>query len=62
MYWHQSVTPNTMTDPMQAKIFKLLPLLFTIFLNSARESATTQINTNKTESLEARKREKAIII
>ncbi|WP_033752424.1 membrane protein insertase YidC [Helicobacter pylori] len=32
MYWHQSVTPNTMTDPMQAKIFKLLPLLFTIFL------------------------------
>ncbi|WP_204281220.1 YidC/Oxa1 family membrane protein insertase, partial [Proteus mirabilis] len=30
--WHQSVTPNTMTDPMQAKIFKLLPLLFTIFL------------------------------
>ncbi|GAA8353494.1 membrane protein insertase YidC [Helicobacter pylori] len=32
MYWHQSVTPNTMTDPMQAKIFRLLPLLFTIFL------------------------------
>ncbi|WQU96612.1 membrane protein insertase YidC [Helicobacter pylori] len=32
MYWHQSVTPNTMTDPMQAKIFKLLPLLFTLFL------------------------------
>ncbi len=32
MYWHQSVTPNTMTDPMQAKIFKFLPLLFTIFL------------------------------
>ncbi|WP_104744729.1 membrane protein insertase YidC [Helicobacter acinonychis] len=32
MYWHQSVTPNTMTDPMQAKIFKFLPLLFTLFL------------------------------
>ncbi|WP_104747449.1 membrane protein insertase YidC [Helicobacter cetorum] len=32
MYWHQSITPNTMTDPMQAKIFKLLPLFFTFFL------------------------------
>ncbi|WP_104713329.1 membrane protein insertase YidC [Helicobacter cetorum] len=32
MYWHQSITPNTMTDPMQAKIFKLLPIIFTFFL------------------------------
>lgn len=32
MYIQQSLTPNTMTDPMQQKIFKFLPIIFTLFL------------------------------
>ncbi|PAF44491.1 membrane protein insertase YidC [Helicobacter sp. 11S02596-1] len=32
MYMHQVLTPSTITDPTQAKIFKLLPVFFTIFL------------------------------
>ncbi|PAF49173.1 membrane protein insertase YidC [Helicobacter sp. 12S02232-10] len=32
MYFHQVLTPNTIADPTQAKIFKLLPVFFTIFL------------------------------
>ncbi|MFC3846966.1 membrane protein insertase YidC [Helicobacter baculiformis] len=32
MYVQQVITPNTITDPTQAKIFKLLPLFFTLFL------------------------------
>lgn len=31
MYIQQALTPNTL-DPMQAKIFKLLPIIFTLFL------------------------------
>jgi len=31
MYLHQRVTPNNFTDPMQEKIFKFLPLIFTFF-------------------------------
>ncbi len=31
MYLQQALTPNTL-DPMQAKIFRLLPVIFTIFL------------------------------
>ncbi len=32
MYLQQALTPNTITDPTQAKIFKMLPVFFTIFL------------------------------
>lgn len=32
MYIQQNVTPHTMTDPMQTRIFKMLPFIFTIFL------------------------------
>ena len=32
MYAHQSITPNNFTDPMQEKIFKFLPLVFTLFM------------------------------
>lgn len=32
MYMHQVLTPNTIADPTQAKIFKLLPVVFTLFL------------------------------
>lgn len=32
MYLQQHLTPNTMTDPMQQKIFKFLPVVFTLFL------------------------------
>ncbi|MDO7253624.1 membrane protein insertase YidC [Helicobacter cappadocius] len=32
MYMHQVLTPNTIADPTQAKIFKLLPVVFTVFL------------------------------
>ncbi|WP_095225067.1 membrane protein insertase YidC [Helicobacter sp. 12S02634-8] len=32
MYIHQVLTPNTIADPMQARIFKLLPVVFTLFL------------------------------
>ncbi len=31
MYLHQRMTPTTFTDPMQEKIFRYLPLIFTIF-------------------------------
>jgi YidC/Oxa1 family membrane protein insertase len=34
MYLHQRVTPNNFTDPMQEKIFKFLPLIFTFFFFS----------------------------
>ena len=32
MYAHQAITPNNFTDPMQEKIFKFLPLIFTFFM------------------------------
>ncbi|CBG40204.1 membrane protein insertase YidC [Helicobacter mustelae] len=32
MYVQQALTPNTFTDPIQAKVFKMLPVVFTIFL------------------------------
>jgi len=31
MFWQQHVTPQNYTDPMQAKIMKFLPLIFTFF-------------------------------
>ncbi|WP_200764166.1 membrane protein insertase YidC [Nitrosophilus alvini] len=31
MYIHQRITPTNFTDPMQEKIFKYLPLIFTFF-------------------------------
>lgn len=31
MYLHQVMTPTTFQDPMQAKIFKFLPIVFTFF-------------------------------
>ena len=34
MYMHQRITPNNFTDPMQEKIFKFLPLVFTFFFFS----------------------------
>jgi YidC/Oxa1 family membrane protein insertase len=30
-FWQQSLTPQNFTDPMQAKIMKFLPLIFTFF-------------------------------
>ncbi|RDU66760.1 membrane protein insertase YidC [Helicobacter didelphidarum] len=32
MYLQQSLTPTTFTDPLQAKVFKWLPVVFTFFL------------------------------
>jgi YidC/Oxa1 family membrane protein insertase len=31
MFWQQHITPNNFTDPLQEKIFKFLPLIFTFF-------------------------------
>jgi YidC/Oxa1 family membrane protein insertase len=31
MWYQQKITPNTMTDPMQQKIFQWLPAVMTIF-------------------------------
>ena len=31
MYYQQKLTPNNFTDPMQEKVFKFLPLVFTFF-------------------------------
>jgi len=31
MYLQQKITPNTMADPMQQKLFQLLPVIFTFF-------------------------------
>ena len=32
MYAHQVITPNNFQDPMQEKIFKFLPVIFTIMM------------------------------
>ncbi|WP_104697689.1 MULTISPECIES: membrane protein insertase YidC [unclassified Helicobacter] len=32
MYIQQVLTPNTFTDPIQAKVFRTLPVIFTVFL------------------------------
>lgn len=32
MYLQQALTPTTFTDPMQEKVFKWLPVIFTFFL------------------------------
>jgi len=34
MFWQQHVTPQNFTDPMQAKIMKFLPVIFTFFFVS----------------------------
>jgi YidC/Oxa1 family membrane protein insertase len=31
MFLQQKITPNTMTDPMQQKMFQFLPVIFTFF-------------------------------
>jgi len=31
MYFQQKITPNTMTDPVQQKMFQFLPVIFTFF-------------------------------
>lgn len=31
MYIHQKITPTTITDPLQQKIFQYLPIIFTFF-------------------------------
>ena len=31
MFLQQKITPNTLTDPMQQKMFQLLPVIFTFF-------------------------------
>jgi YidC/Oxa1 family membrane protein insertase len=31
MYYQQKMTPNNFTDPMQEKVFKFLPIIFTFF-------------------------------
>ena len=31
MFFQQRITPNNFTDPMQEKIFRFLPLIFTFF-------------------------------
>ena len=31
MYYQQRITPNNFTDPMQEKVFKFLPIIFTFF-------------------------------
>jgi YidC/Oxa1 family membrane protein insertase len=31
MYYQQKLTPNNFTDPMQEKVFKFLPIIFTFF-------------------------------
>ena len=31
MYYQQKITPSNFTDPMQEKIFKFLPIIFTFF-------------------------------
>ena len=31
MFWQQRITPTNFTDPMQEKIMKFLPLIFTFF-------------------------------
>jgi YidC/Oxa1 family membrane protein insertase len=31
MYFQQKITPSNFTDPMQEKVFRFLPLIFTFF-------------------------------
>ncbi|GAA8171931.1 hypothetical protein NP0156_12100 [Helicobacter pylori] len=65
-------TLNANTENIKSEIKKLenqiietatrLLTSYQLFLNQARDNATTQINTNKTESLEAITQAKAIVL
>jgi YidC/Oxa1 family membrane protein insertase len=46
MFWNQRVTPTTVTDPMQEKVMKWLPLIFTFFFVSFPAGLTLYWFTN----------------
>jgi len=71
MFWQQHITPNNFTDPMQEKIFKFLPLIFTFFfitfpagltlywfVNNMLSIAQQYIVNAKFEKIKASKKEK----
>lgn len=51
MFFHQRITPTTMTDPMQEKIMKYLPLIFTFFFVTFPAGLTLYWFTNNLSSI-----------
>jgi len=51
MFLHQRITPTTFTDPMQEKIMKFLPLIFTFFFVSFPAGLTLYWFTNNLASI-----------
>lgn len=51
MFIHQRITPTTMTDPMQEKIMKFLPLIFTFFFVTFPAGLTLYWFTNNLASI-----------
>ncbi len=51
MFLHQKITPTTFTDPMQEKIMKYLPLIFTFFFVSFPAGLTLYWFTNNLASI-----------
>jgi YidC/Oxa1 family membrane protein insertase len=51
MFLHQRITPTTFTDPMQEKIMKFLPLIFTFFFVTFPAGLTLYWFTNNLASI-----------
>jgi len=51
MFLHQRITPTSFTDPMQEKIMKFLPLIFTFFFVSFPAGLTLYWFTNNLASI-----------
>lgn len=51
MFLHQRITPTTFTDPMQEKIMKFLPLIFTFFFVTFPAGLTLYWFTNNVASI-----------
>lgn len=51
MFFHQRITPTTFTDPMQEKIMKFLPLIFTFFFVTFPAGLTLYWFTNNLASI-----------
>lgn len=51
MFFHQKITPTTFTDPMQEKIMKFLPLIFTFFFVTFPAGLTLYWFTNNLASI-----------
>jgi YidC/Oxa1 family membrane protein insertase len=51
MYLQQKLTPNTVTDPMQAKMMQLMPVIFGVFMISLPSGLAIYMLTNSAVSI-----------